>query len=559
MSNSKIHGIAIGILVAFFVTAYILPLGVRPLVRPDEFRYAEIPREMVESGDWVTPRLNGIRYFEKPALGYQLTALSFTLFGENAFSLRFPSALAVLLTAGFLYFWTAYQVRDPLLPGMATAIYLTFGLVFGIGTFAVLDSQLNAALTLTVGGFQLAWQSRSRAAVRGWLIFAGFAAGCAFLVKGFLAFAVPIVVIVPFLLWQRDWMRWFWRFWLPLLIAVAVALPWSWKIAVAEPDFWRYFWVEEHWHRFFDRTYDRGPQPFWYFLPILLGGMLPAGLLAVPGAFGIKRAWLGKPLIRFLLCWAVMPLLFFSASSCKLGTYILPCFPPLAVLLALALRSEMLHDRARYFRVTGRMATFAGWILLGGAGLLVIGLIAFPRLTGIELYAEFSLWPYVAALLFAGVGAVLLQARKLRPLTGLAVLLLSMGPAIFAGLQSIPTDLSGNKFTAIGLTKCLRRLGPGLNDTVLVDRGAAAATAWVLKRSDLVVVGKPGELEYGFQNYPEYAGRHYAETDIPEIITRKRTGRLILITLRDLDRSPFPENWRVRKQASGNGVAVAEL
>lgn len=98
MKLLKPYGI-LWILAAFYILAYLTPLACRPMLRPDEYLYAEIPREMLETGDWVTPKMLGVRYFEKPAPGYQLTAVSFSLFGENVFALRLPSALASLLTA----------------------------------------------------------------------------------------------------------------------------------------------------------------------------------------------------------------------------------------------------------------------------------------------------------------------------------------------------------------------------------------------------------------------------------------------------------------------------
>ena len=308
----------------------------------DEFRYAEIPREMLNSGDWTVPRLNGVRYFEKPAVGYQITAVCFALFGENAFALRLPSALSVLLTALFLYVLIYRNSRDPFLPGLTAGIYLCCGLVFGVGTFAVLDSQLTCMLSLCIMAFYFAWSSSGRRSAVCWLIAAGAFAGIAFLIKGFLAVAVPVMAAVPFLIWQKEWKKLFLFPWIPLLVMLAVILPWSLAIHQAEPDFWRYFFFEEHINRFFHHTYDRKPQPFWYFLPVLLGGMMPAGLLWFAAWRGVARDWFRRPFLRFLICWAVFPFLFFSASSCKLGTYILPCFPPLAALTAAAFRHAVL-------------------------------------------------------------------------------------------------------------------------------------------------------------------------------------------------------------------------
>ncbi len=560
LSPYRIHLFAAGFLAVFFIATYLMPLGARPMIRPDEFRYAEIPREMLATNDWVTPRLNDVRYFEKPALGYQMTALSFSIFGENAFALRLPSALAVLLTAVFIYYLLLHRSRDPFLPGLATGIYLTFGIVFGVGTFAVMDSQLTAALTLSIGSFYLACGTKQKTFILLWLLSAGFWAGCAFLVKGFLAFAVPVVVLVPFLLWQRDWRRLFLYPWLPLFVAIAVALPWSLMIHHAEPDFWRYFFVEEHWHRFTSHTYDRKPQPFWYFIPILLGGIMPSGLLAIPGWFGVKRDWLKTPLTRLLLCWTIMPFLFFSASSCKLGTYILPCFPPLAMLLAIAVRNAMLERHKLYQLITGKIARIFGWILMPGAVLAAVGLIVWhlmPKLP--RLYDGFPWWPCAGMVFAELLGIMLLRRSRIQPLKELALLLAAIVPIIFCGLHSLPTAALGNKATEIGLVNCSNFMVPKPNDLIVVDRGVMAAASWVFKRTDLIVLGKPGELEYGFQNYPEYSARHYQLDDFPWLLKKMHRGHIFFITSQDLKRKPFPSDWPVPEIVIDHGVTMAKF
>ena len=324
------------VLVLFYFSVYLLPLGLRPLLRPDEFRYAEIPREMLASGNWWSPRFVGFRYYEKPVLGYQLTALSMRLLGENAFAVRLPSALAAGATALLLWHLLAAMAekkRDWLAP-LGTAIFLGFGIVYGIGTYAVLDFPLTFAVTAAWCGFYFAWRSEKPSARLGWLALAGAAAGAGFLQKGLVAFALPALVAGAFLIWRREWKHLFLWPWIPLAVAVAVALPSAWTLHRAEPDFWRYFIMVEHFARFTSSTGDRHPQPFWYFLPILLGGMMPTGLLAVAAWTGWKREFFRRPGPQFLLCAFALPFLFFSASSCKLGTYILPCFAPLAGLIA---------------------------------------------------------------------------------------------------------------------------------------------------------------------------------------------------------------------------------
>ena len=235
----------------FFVVAYLLPLGIRPMLDPDEYRYAEIPREMLRSGDWVSPTLGNMPYFEKPALGYQIIAVSFRIFGENAFGLRFPGALAALLTAVLIALFLYRYTRDHRIASLGALLYLSFGLVYAVATTAVLDSPLTFFVTGSLAAFLPAclkkhW-SREKIVL---LLLAGAAAGCAFLVKGFLAFVVPVIVAVPFLIWEKRWRDFYRLPWLPLAAALAVALPWSLMIHRQSPDFWRYFIVVEHWERF---------------------------------------------------------------------------------------------------------------------------------------------------------------------------------------------------------------------------------------------------------------------------------------------------------------------
>ena len=275
--------------VLFFLLAYILPLGFRPLLTPDEYRYAEIPRAMIDSGNWVSPRLLGIRYFEKPALGYQMTAVSLEIFGNTNFAIRFPAALSVGITALAIY-WLIRKVRgDEELAILASYVYLGMGLVYGVGIFAVLDSQTTCFLWLGMVLYYLGLRGKTPGSKVSCLLASGAAFGLAFLTKGFLAFVVPVVTAVPFLLFRKEWKNFFLSPWLPIFAAAIVALPWSLMIHFQEPDFWHYFFFIEHLQRFLKETDGQHPEPFWFFIPIVAGGIFPAaifGWLLVVGAIG---------------------------------------------------------------------------------------------------------------------------------------------------------------------------------------------------------------------------------------------------------------------------------
>ena len=141
------------VIIGIFLLLYILPLGIRPIIIPDESRYAEIPREMIASGDWIVPRLNGLRYFEKPVMGYWLNALSIKLFGENAFAVRFPSAAATGLSAFMVFLLIRRFSGGTTAATQAALIFLTSFIVFGIGTFNILDSMLAMFVTASMTSF----------------------------------------------------------------------------------------------------------------------------------------------------------------------------------------------------------------------------------------------------------------------------------------------------------------------------------------------------------------------------------------------------------------------
>lgn len=147
MNKSDMNGSAIKktllLIVFIFVCLYILPLGVRPLVIPDEVRYAEIPREMMTSGDWVVPRLNGLLYFEKPVMGYWLNGIAMKVFGENEFSVRITSALSAGLSALMVFFLTTRFLNGRRNGILAISIFLTFFMVYGLGVFSLLDGMFS--------------------------------------------------------------------------------------------------------------------------------------------------------------------------------------------------------------------------------------------------------------------------------------------------------------------------------------------------------------------------------------------------------------------------------
>ncbi|MEI6217559.1 MAG: phospholipid carrier-dependent glycosyltransferase [bacterium] len=256
------------IFLVFFLVVYILPLGMRPIIIPDESRYSETPREMIASGDWISPKLMGIRYFEKPVFGYWLNAASMSLFGQNNFANRLPAAVAAGVSALLLMFLLASRAgtRTGLI---AAGILLSSILVFVLGTFNVLDGPFSMCITGTMVFFFMAYSEGDKRRRIVMLCLCGVFCGLAFLTKGFLAFALPAIVVAPFLVWERRWKAFLTMPWIPALAALLIALPWCVMIAIREPDFWNYFFWVEHVGRFIKPGQPQHPEPFWYFVPLL--------------------------------------------------------------------------------------------------------------------------------------------------------------------------------------------------------------------------------------------------------------------------------------------------
>ncbi len=494
-------------LVVGYSVIYLATLGIRPLARTDEFRYAEIAREMLAGDDWVSPRLIGLRYFEKPVLGHWAGAASFAALGESSFSARIPSAVATGLTAVFIVLFLARVLRDRATALLAAFIYLTTLAVFGIGTLDVLDPLLTLWLTLTIGLYFCAWRepASSRRAIL--LALAGTSCGLAFLTKGFLALAVPMMVVAPFLIWQRQWKRLLGDWWLPFVVALAVALPWALVIHGREPDFWRYFFWEEHIRRFLSPDAQHA-RPFWLFLATFPAMALPWIFLAPAGIAALRRHGDEQALVRYLALWFLMPLLFFSISRGKLLSYILPCFPPFAMLLGIGLRHAMTDPGARFVR-----AGLRGILTLSGvlAFFLVVN-----RLGGVgePLFEATEVWHWGAFLAALAAGAMACLAA-LRSASGKRRVL-APGMVIIPLLLVIPFAIPNSTRLSKMPGDFLHSLRPSANTVLVSDGVFVHAVAWTFGRTDIRLL-TPGELAYGL-SYPENRGRLISSAGFRSII-----------------------------------------
>jgi len=312
-----------------FVLLWGMGLATRSITRPDEGRYAEIAREMAVSGDWVTPRLNGIPYFEKPPLQYWATAGSIEVLGPTALAARLWTALM-----GLLGVWVVWRTGDRLFghgSGKWAALVLVSSLYYAaLGHINSLDMGVSVWMTVSVCAFL-----RAQVEDRRWMMLAWAGAAAAVLSKGLMALVLPGGALILYSLWTRDLSPW--RRLDPVrgvLLFLALAAPWFMLSGVAHPEFLRFFFIHEHLERFTSTVHQR-VEPFWYFLPILLVGWLPWSGLLYASIIRPLRGFHSRAFSpqRFLALYALLVVLFFSLSGSKLPSYILPAFPPIALLM----------------------------------------------------------------------------------------------------------------------------------------------------------------------------------------------------------------------------------
>ena len=493
------------ILAGIFILLYIGTLSFRPLYTPDEPRYAEIARELITHNDWVVPKLNNLVYFEKPIMGHWLNALSLEVFGENNFAVRFSSGFLALLTALMLG-WFVRRLADERLAFMTVTIYLTSALVFGIGTYAVLDTPLNFFLTGTLIAFFCAYEHKKWGYAKiGYLALAGAFCGGAFLTKGFLAFAFPGTIILAFLIWQKRWKSIFSLPWIPLVLVVLTAAPWAIMVHQRDSDFWHYFFWVEHVERFtggsaseLAAASSQHPEPFWFFIPVILGGAIPWIFLLpqVIKGYGSKyKDFFKQPLLRYAACWVVFPFLLCSASSGKLITYILPCFPGIAILLAFGINEYFKAGKFKDFDLTLKIFCYAVYIAV--TAVAVIQTLATQDIIKWSLYGsdEKYKWAIAAAALVILASLLRIAVKRKDAYVKFGYLALGTVVVMLVFHLVVPGFVESKKAPVPQLAKFKNRVN---DETVLVSyKNLISSVCWTFKRDNVFLFQKGGELEYG--------------------------------------------------------------
>ena len=404
---------------AFLICAltWFAGLEYRGLFTPDEGRYADIAREMLDSNDWVTPRLNGIKYLEKPPLQYWATAGAYAVLGVDEWTARLWPAytgflgIALMAFAGF-----RLAPRSPWLPTALMAAGC-WGYFLG-GQFLTLDMGLTFFLTVAMLSFVLSRRPDvSPSAERSWMILAWAAVACAALSKGIVGIVIPGLALLVYIAVERDVSLLRRLHWVPgLCVFAAIVLPWFILVQQRNPEFFHFFFIREHFERFLLPNHHR-PGPWWYFVPVLLIGLWP-WTPSIPAA--LARAWRapaqpGFKLDRFLAIWAGVVVVFFSASHSKLPGYVLPAVP--AILLLFARHYPYLSERLRRAPAVACIASGLVLTILAAALPALSALLSWT-----EFNAEYSIWLLAGGLTLSAAGFAALQLlRRSRQEASLAV------------------------------------------------------------------------------------------------------------------------------------------
>lgn len=495
MNASPLSPVAKWLVIILVALIWFMLPGYRDLVEPDEGRYAEIPREMVASGDWVTPRLNDFKYFEKPALQYWMTAATFKLFGESNATARlwviaagFSGALWMMFVAGRLW---GREV------GYYAFLILSSSLLYVVlGHLLILDMTLSVFMAGALGAVLIAQSRRdSSKQVRNWMLLAWLMTGLAVLSKGLVGIVLPGVAIVIYSLWQRDWALWKHLHLVKgVLLILLVTAPWFVMAENANPGFAEFFFIHEHFDRYTSDVHGR-EEALWYFLPVLLLGLFPwigSGIRALirPGFQWLPQESAGFNAVRLLWVYVVFMFLFFSLGRSMLAPYLLPLFPPLALLMARQLKPDA-------------NVNLTVWPLIG-FGVLLVGASFFAeqfatQKVSVEHINSFRNWALPAALIMIAGGLVaryLFAARGVKAVTTLAVAALLSMQLLMLGYQHLGEYRSSRKLADV--------IQPYLGaDTIVYSVGIYPQSLPFYLGRTLQLANTTSELEMGINQEPD--------------------------------------------------------
>ncbi|MDE1140978.1 MULTISPECIES: glycosyltransferase family 39 protein [Paraburkholderia] len=503
-SRLPLNRSAILLLIVALAVIWFLPLGWRHLLPSDEGRYAEMAREMLATGDWITPRYNGYKYFEKPPLQTWMNALTFAWFGIGEWQARLYTALtgfAGVLLVGF----TGARVFNAA-TGFFAAVVLACAPYWNLmGHFNTLDMALSFWMELTLCALLLAQRPNlPRNTARLWMWVCWGAMALAVLSKGLVGLILPGAVLVLYTLISRDWALWK-RLYLVsgLIVFFAVVSPWFVLVQERNPEFFNFFFIVQQFQRYLTPAQNR-PGPFYYFVPVMLVGFLPwlsVSVQSVRHALRTPRQPNGFAPVTLMLVWSAFIFLFFSASHSKLISYTLPIAPPLALVIGLYLP---LMTKKQWNRHLIGYALLAVALMAGSFVLTRLGDSRNPN----ALYREYQVWVFAAAA--AAFVATMIGLRIARakntPETGARAPAVALGTAwlLLATIAGTGHDVFGTLSSGAPLAPAVRaaiaKMPP---DTPFYSVGVLDHTLPFYVRHSMTMVQVTDELAFGISEEPQ--------------------------------------------------------
>ncbi|MGW8423798.1 glycosyltransferase family 39 protein [Comamonas sp. HJ-2] len=399
VSRSKFNDtLAYGVVMALWLLVF---AWIRPLSDPDEGRYAVVALDMLRTGNWVTPHLNGLPFFHKPPLYYWLAAGGYELFGVHAWVARLPSMLGAWMASMSLLI-LARRYTNASTAFSAAIIFVTMPFAYLASQYANMDMLLAGCVcACTACAFIATMESRLGKHWQAWITAAGVFASLGFLAKGLIGIVLPGLVWFLWMLWERRWKQLALPLFPPVWLAVlAIAGPWAWFAQKQHPQFFHYFFVTQHFQRYTETGFNN-PQPWWFYLAVIALACLPWTLF---GTYTLFKWWKTPPEVKpqssptdgqssldhYMCVWLLAVVAFFSFPSSKIVGYALPALAPLAYLIARIGHVSLIDSGTKIFRPKSKLP-----FVLGVAAILCAALAVGFGIKGVPQKAR---WDRLAAL-----------------------------------------------------------------------------------------------------------------------------------------------------------------
>lgn len=508
-------GFIIGLFILAVFYLYLAHLGSYHLMDPDEGRYHEIPREMLLTGDFITPHLNGVEYFEKPALQYWLTAIIMKIFGVNEFAGRVVPALSAVGCVG-LTFWLGSMMFSRRVGLLASAILATSCLNLIVASINILDMLLTLFMTMCLVSFYAFERSEQKK----YLLLFYIAMGLGVLTKGLVAIILPLGILFWYTMLTKRPRLFLKLFYLPGILAfLAVTVPWFYLVCQANHDFFYFFFIREHFLRFTTKMHDRF-QPWWFFIPFVFVGMLPwtGFLMSLFSKKGVIRKTVSERNrfdIIYLLTWFLVIFIFYSISDSKLVPYIMPCWMPMAILVAASIK---------------RFETENSWlchsflincVLCLGFVFALVGYVFMSNyLTIDEFIAEGGM---LTTALFLGTLAAIITWQRTKRFRCTATVLCIMGFFFGLGLHDVQQQIHNNQ-SAYYVSQRIN----GLNseDSLIVNYGEYYHGTVFYTNQRVALADFKGELEFGL-SHPSGEGWYFDGRQLDDLWNSQK--RIIIV------------------------------